>query len=605
MAEEASPLVLLCEARWPGEAPGICCWRHSVRTAFGALGVAVTTVGWSGRGGDGALTTPLAEAALVIAESTEAAQAAAVTGVPRSRLLALALPPEPQRLGVSSEFAERLAAVAPVVRGFLTDSELARESIEQALARIRPVVEVFPPLAVDRACPACGSTGESPTLPGGKPRQAVGQLREWHDLIARMLTGDLTEVPPSFAAARLFGLSGPWAPTPLTGWRTDGDDAPSEADDHRSDWTSDAQQRAARRIWAVTRPLANPAAGPRRAVLVTGTNLKFAVELAERLNDYPDLDVMLDEWPSWSERTEFTEKLLESADSVFAEWLGPSTVWLSQHKRPGQFMVARQHRYELETPRPRRIAIENLDAVVYIAPLFGRRIRDELGWPAEKLVYLPNFVDVDWLDRPKLPDARFGIGMVGVESMRKRFDLALDLLAEVRRADPRFTMFVRSVLPWNNPDVWKRREEREYAVWCLERIRRDPLLRGAVVFDPPGRDMARWYRKVGHILSTSDNEGSHMAPTEGMASGSVPVIRPWPGAVEIYGLEWLHTSTEDAAAAILADADNPAGWAERAARAQAEIRRSHDPVKVLAAWADLLHGDVAGARRHFAEYAGL
>ncbi len=82
---------------------------------------------------------------------------------------------------------------------------------------------------------------------------------------------------------------------------------------------------------------------------------------------------------------------------------------------------------------PRDIAMENVDAVVHVSPLVGRRIRGELGWPAEKLVYIPNFLDVDWLDRPKLPDARFGIGMVGMEWANKRLDLALDVLAEVRR----------------------------------------------------------------------------------------------------------------------------------------------------------------------------
>jgi hypothetical protein len=37
----------------------------------------------------------------------------------------------------------------------------------------------------------------------------------------------------------------------------------------------------------------------------------------------------------------------------------------------------------------------------------------------------------------------------------------------------------------------------------------------------------------------------------------------------------------------------------------AEIRRSHDPELVVAAWADLLHGDVDRARSYFAEYSGL
>ena len=187
---------------------------------------------------------------------------------------------------------------------------------------------------------------------------------------------------------------------------------------------------------------------------------------------------------------------------------------------------------------------------------------------------------------------------MGMEFANKRFDLALDVLAAVRRQDPRFTLLVRSAMPWDNRYAWGRADEREFVAWCFERIEQDPLLRGAVRFDAPGRDMARWYRRVGHVLSMSDIESFHLAAAEGMASGAVPVIRPWPGAGDIYAKEWIHASVEDAAVAVLASADTGV-WAERATRAKAEIRRTADPAAVVQAWADLLHGDVAAARSHF------
>src|SRR4029450_12662628 len=36
-------VVLLCDGRWP-DVPGVCCWRHGVRTAFAAAGATVTEV---------------------------------------------------------------------------------------------------------------------------------------------------------------------------------------------------------------------------------------------------------------------------------------------------------------------------------------------------------------------------------------------------------------------------------------------------------------------------------------------------------------------------------------------------------------------------------
>ena len=77
----------------------------------------------------------------------------------------------------------------------------------------------------------------------------------------------------------------------------------------------------------------------------------------------------------------------------------------------------------------------------------GRRSRDRPGRPGHlrlaplyaadpgddrlarrQVAVIPNWVDTRQLDRPKLPDARFHLGMIGVGEQRKRFDLALDIL---------------------------------------------------------------------------------------------------------------------------------------------------------------------------------
>ncbi|QSB14249.1 glycosyltransferase family 4 protein [Natronosporangium hydrolyticum] len=342
---------------------------------------------------------------------------------------------------------------------------------------------------------------------------------------------------------------------------------------------------------------------PARRALVAGFDLKFAADLAQQLDRRPDLAVTVDDWPELGRPTRHTRARLRAADAIFAEWARTSAIWLARHKRPGQLLVVRLHRFELDSHYPGQLPVDAVDAMVYIAPLFGRRIRRQLGWPAEKLLYIPNYLDVARFDRPKLPDARFTIGFVGMEWSRKRFDLALDLLAAVRRVQPRFRLLVRSTMPWHNPYVWSAPAERAYVSQCFQRIERDPLLREAVRFDPPGRDMPRWYREVGFLASTSDEEGSHASVAEAMAAGTVPVIRPWPGAAEVYDRCWVHDGTEAAAAAVLTSDDEPV-WTEQARRAQSEIRHSHDPAAVTAAWADLLHGDLAGARQHFEDRVG-
>ena len=123
---------------------------------------------------------------------------------------------------------------------------------------------------------------------------------------------------------------------------------------------------------------------------------------------------------------------------------------------------------------------------------------------------------------------------------RKRIDLALDVLEELRRDDERYMLYVKSGMPWDHWWIWQKPEERGHYAAALHRIQRSPLLRGAVVFDEAGRDVPAWLRRVGFVLSTSDDESIHVAPIEGMVSGAVPVIRHWPGAETVYDTRWIH-----------------------------------------------------------------
>ena len=656
-------VVLLRDARWPTK-PGVCCWRHGVSESFAAAGASVSSESWTPTARPSvarpvsagptkaraawlpaAVRTPLVktvkrsqrlvkramsrptpaakaqplpaalrEADLVIAESLEVA--ADLKGrLPAARVWALALPPEwlppPASVafaplgtaGPAAAYTELLSSVSEWVGGLFTDSELARSSVERAASRTRVRVLLFPPLAADRPCPECaGASPAAVATPLDGTVEPADQLAVWRSLA----DAPQAELPYSFVAARRLGLAARWAPAARWDWphETQVSPLPTIADAAPEAWTASVQDGSARTALAAARPVSPQPPRARRRALITGFDLKFARELGDQLAKRTDLTVTQDDWADVNKPSPHTDQRVAEAEAIFAEWARPSAVRMSRSKRPDQFLAVRLHRFEMEAPYPRDIVIDNVDAVVYIAPLFGRRIRDELGWPVEKLVYIPNYIDLTWFDRPKLPAARFTLGMVGIHGLIKRLDLGLDILREVRRVDNRFTLRVRSDMPWDNKYHWAKAEERDYAGWWSERIDNDPLLRGAVVFDRPGRDMARWYRQIGHMLSPSDFEGSHASITEGMASGSVPVVRPWPGAGELYAKQWLHASAAEAASSILASADD-AVWRERSATAQAEIRETHDHEAVVRAWADLLHGDLGAARGHFERFTSF
>lgn len=320
---------------------------------------------------------------------------------------------------------------------------------------------------------------------------------------------------------------------------------------------------------------------------VAGHDLKFFTRILEHLQAVPQTQVRVDQWTSLAEHDEqASEQLAAWADVIIAEWCGPVAVWYSRHKRAGQRLVVRLHRFELDTGYPAQVNIDAVDQVVCVSPYYGRATVERTGWPASKVTVVPNVVDVADLDRPKRPGARFHLGVIGWVPARKRLDRALDILTELRRVDPRYRLFVKSKMPWDYWWVWRRPAERTYADDQMRRIATSPLLTDAVVFDRFGANVASWLRGIGGVLSTSDDESFHLAPAEGMASGAVPVILPWPGADTVYDPQWIHSDPQAAAAAVLTR-EAEGEWPAASALVRDQVM-AFAPQTVLSAWDQLL-----------------
>jgi glycosyltransferase involved in cell wall biosynthesis len=354
-----------------------------------------------------------------------------------------------------------------------------------------------------------------------------------------------------------------------------------------------ALDRAAERLRAylaraVKPPLPAGSPAPLR-VVIAGHDLKFFNSLTQYFQLQPDLEVRVDHWAALGEHNEAkSRELAEWADVIVCEWSGPNAVWYSRHKRSSARMLVRLHRFELYSPYPGQVKIGNVDRVICVSDHYARLTREITGWPAAKIVTVPNALDVLQFDRPKLDGARFHLGMTSMVDMRKRIDLALDVLEELRRDDDRYQLFVKSGMPWELWWVWQHEEQRTHYFEAFRRVQRSPLLRGAVVFDDAGPDVPAWLRRIGFILSTSDDESFHMAPAEGMASRSVPVIRHWAGAETIYDTRWIRENPAEMAASI-ASLSAPEAWedARQAARQQIE---AFDLATVAETWLTLIRG---------------
>jgi hypothetical protein len=153
---------------------------------------------------------------------------------------------------------------------------------------------------------------------------------------------------------------------------------------------------------------------------------------------------------------------------------------------------------------------------------------------------------------------------------------------------------VKSGMPWEHWWVWQNPEERGHYTTALRRVQRSPLLRDAVVFDDAGPDVPAWLRRIGFVLSTSDDESFHVAPAEGMASGAVPVVRHWPGAETIYDQRWIRETPAEMAAAIAAASADDASWRAAGALAR-EQAQAFDLESIARAWQGLLTENLPAA----------
>jgi glycosyltransferase involved in cell wall biosynthesis len=334
-------------------------------------------------------------------------------------------------------------------------------------------------------------------------------------------------------------------------------------------------------------PVARATRGRRPRILVAGHDLKFFAPIQQHL-ERTGAEVRIDRWEGHKAHDEPASRDgLAWADTIVCEWCLGNAEWYARRRREDQRLLVRFHRQELETEFPPRLDIGAVDAMVFVSERIRRSAIERFGWSSTGTEVVPNSVDTLALDRPKLPGARRTLGLIGLVPRLKGLDRALDLLIELRRHDRRFRLALAGALPWEKPWVWNRASERRYFSRQLDRVRRHRLLGDAVTFQGHVTDVGSWLKQIGVILSMSDLESFHLGLAEGMASGAVPVIRPWAGADELYPAAWIHTTPSAAAWWLLEHQDE---WAQAGQQARAHVREHYDLDDLNRRWVELVLG---------------
>lgn len=282
----------------------------------------------------------------------------------------------------------------------------------------------------------------------------------------------------------------------------------------------------------------------KKKVLIAGHDLKFAKFIIEAIEQDDNLELLVDQWQGHDKHDESKSlELLNQADVIFCEWGLGNLVWYSEHKQSGQKLITRIHAQELKTRHLDKCNHDNIDNYIFVSPYYFELMIAEFKLERKKCKMIYNMVDTQLLDKPKLPNAEFHLGMIGDVPQSKRLDRALDIFEQLYRKDKRYKLFIKGKRPEEYPWMHSKAKAEEMAYYQQQYQRiKDNGWDKSVLFEGHG-PIDEWLQNIGWILSVSDNESFHLSVAEGMASGAIPLILRWSGAETIYHEDYIFDST--------------------------------------------------------------
>lgn len=271
-------------------------------------------------------------------------------------------------------------------------------------------------------------------------------------------------------------------------------------------------------------------------LLIASHDMKFMGDLMAFLERDARFEVKLDRWSTLHMHDEReSRRLARWADVVFCEWAGPALHWYSRNLPGGRKLYSRLHRFEINGNWMHGVDWQRVSGLVFVSQFMRDEVVRKFGLDNLPTHIIPNSIDSFDLDRQKLPRAQFHIGLAGYVPFIKRPDRAIRMLSALLEEDERYTLHLKGRLPWDYSYEWNKSLQKQAYLEFFDQLLSNSNLKQRVVFEPFSADIASWYRGIGVILSPSSLESFHLAPAEGMASGSFPVVWPRNGADEIFG----------------------------------------------------------------------
>ncbi len=303
---------------------------------------------------------------------------------------------------------------------------------------------------------------------------------------------------------------------------------------------------------------------PRLVVFCRPGNRHFLGDIIEHLKSHWDLRLF--EGKTTAEMIE----MMRWCDIAWFEWCDEALVNASALPKTCR-IVCRLHSFEAFTVVPARVAWENVDVLIFVAPhlrdLVASRVPGLTGRVETAVVY--NGVDLDrFAFHPR--QRGFEIASVGYINHKKNPSLMLQCLRAMVDRDSRFRLHVAGA-----------HQELRFQLY-MDHMIQEMGLSDRVIFHGWVKDVPAWLADKHFLLSTSVFESFGYGIAEAMATGIKPLIHNFPGASGLYPRQLIFNTVADCVDAALSDDYTPVLYRRFIAQNYRIERQLHGIDQILA-----------------------
>lgn len=325
-------------------------------------------------------------------------------------------------------------------------------------------------------------------------------------------------------------------------------------------------------------------------LLISGHDLKFIKQLFPYFEK--EFELIVQEYPEYTHlNVNESKKLLKRADIIWCEWLLLNAKWYSNHIHSFQKLIIRAHKFEISKQYGNDVNWHNVDKLITVAYYWQEQFIEKFAAPRYKTTVINNFIDVNSYPTEKEEGYKYNIGMIGIVPMLKGFSRAIDILSELKKADPRYKLYVAGKRPEEFSNSWNVPEQRRYYLDVYKRIEESDL-KDSVIYSGWVKT-ADFLKNIGYTLSLSDKtfpESFHIAPFEGMASGGVGLAIYWDGIEYVYPEEVIEKSPSDIAKRIIELNSDDQKYRELAQKSREFVADNYDISIIWDSISGLLNG---------------